>query len=200
MSAEKLAVLAGIVISLLFSYVPGFATWYNPLDGIKKRLIMLGALLLVPLGAFGLSCATPIDGVTCNQVGAWALVQVFVTAAIVNQATFALSPKKAEPVEEFEPFEPPALSLKAGLALPGKKAPTSKYQIVANLAEVYVGRCALLNPNPTSIQATALKAEIQAALEKVTQALLGRPRLNDAEKWHIKTMIDQAWAKAYSPQ
>lgn len=98
MSAELLASTAAIVLSLLFSYVPGFKTWYEPLDADTKRLIMLGFLVLVAGGAFGLACAglgAEIGiAVTCDQAGAWGLVRALIAAIVANQAAYALSPRK----------------------------------------------------------------------------------------------------------
>ena len=95
MTAEKLAVLAGIILSLLFSYIPGLSDWFGKLEGIQKRLVMLALLLVVAAGAFGLSCAQVITEVTCDQAGAMGLVQAFIAAVIANQATYLISPQKA---------------------------------------------------------------------------------------------------------
>ena len=96
MSAEFLSSIAGVVLSLLFSYVPGLKVRFGALDGDYKRLIMLGLLALVGAGAFGLSCAgLAADfgiNVTCDQAGAIGLLKVFGVAAIANQATYQLSP------------------------------------------------------------------------------------------------------------
>jgi hypothetical protein len=93
MKPELLASIAGLILSLLFSYAPKFATWYNPLDGTKKRLIMLGLLVVVALGTFGLSCANIVKGVTCDQPGVLQLVSAFIFAVMANQGTNALSPE-----------------------------------------------------------------------------------------------------------
>lgn len=93
MKPELLAAIAGIFLSLLFSYVPKFATWYNPLDGTKKRLIMLGLLVVAAGATFGLSCAGIVHGITCDQPGALQLASAFIFAMIANQSTNALSPE-----------------------------------------------------------------------------------------------------------
>lgn len=87
---------AGILLSLLFSYVPGFASWYQPLDNTWKRVIMLGFLLLICGGALGLVCLgwmTFGELVVCTRDGAFYMVKVFVLALIANQATYQISPK-----------------------------------------------------------------------------------------------------------
>ena len=43
---EFLAAVAGVVLSLAFSYVPGLRDWYEALAGEFKRLIMAGVLLV----------------------------------------------------------------------------------------------------------------------------------------------------------
>jgi len=111
MKPEILAAIAGIFLSVLFSYVPGFATKYNPLDGTKKRLIMLGLLVLAAGATFGLSCAGIVKGVTCDQPGAIQLVTAFVFAMIANQGTNAISPeiglKKPSLYEDLDADELP---------------------------------------------------------------------------------------------
>lgn len=93
MTAEGLGIVAGIVISLLFAYVPGLDIWYAKLPGTQKRLIMLGALLISALGAIGLGCIG-WDGVsvTCDQAGAKGMVEAFVLAVIANQSTYLIAP------------------------------------------------------------------------------------------------------------
>jgi hypothetical protein len=90
MTAEKLAELAGILLSLAFSYVPGLRERYDALEGIHKRLIMGGALLVVAGVVFGLSCAGIIGDVVCSEAGAVGLARVFIAALIANQATYLL--------------------------------------------------------------------------------------------------------------
>lgn len=97
MTPEQLASIAGIVLSLAFSYVPGLSDKYNALDGTTKRLVMLGVVVAVAFGAFGLTCAKVALGglaLTCDQAGAVELVKAVVTALTVNQVTFLLTPKR----------------------------------------------------------------------------------------------------------
>ena len=93
MDATLLASIAGIVLSLAFSYIPGLDTWYAVRDGTVKRLIMLGVLLLTALATFGLSCAKLWPTVTCDQAGAMKLVEALIFAAITNQSAYLLSPR-----------------------------------------------------------------------------------------------------------
>ena len=94
MTPELLASIAGIVLSLVFSYVPGAKDWFEQIDGNYKRLVMLGSLILVALAVFGLSCANWYALVACSAVGVKALIEMVIIAAISNQTAYALTPKK----------------------------------------------------------------------------------------------------------
>ena len=90
--------IAGVLLSLVFSYVPGAKAWFEKLTGDQKRLVMLVTCLLVPLGMIGLSCAgLGADfglTVTCDRAGFVELAKAFAVAAIANQAAYQLSPAK----------------------------------------------------------------------------------------------------------
>lgn len=97
---ESLSVLAGAGLSLLFAYVPGFASWFqklgedNPDDnGTKKRLVMLAILFMTVLVVIGFSCAGILSGVTCDKAGIIQVIWCFILAVIANQSTFLISPK-----------------------------------------------------------------------------------------------------------
>jgi hypothetical protein len=95
MTAELLAAAAGTVLSLLFSYVPKFSDWYDKLEGNYKRLIMLAALLVTAAGTFGLACTGKFNiAVSCDVDGALGMFELFLAAAIANQAAYKLSPRK----------------------------------------------------------------------------------------------------------
>lgn len=98
---QTLAAVAGVVLSLLFSYVPGLRDKFDELEGTYKRLIMLALLALVSIGIFVLGCAGVVQGVTCSQDGGWQLVQLFIAAAITNQTAYSFAPKP-EPAMEIE--------------------------------------------------------------------------------------------------
>jgi len=96
MTSVALSSIAGVLLSLLFSYVPGLNTWYAKLASEYKRLLMLGLLLVVALGVYGVSCLGWFaTGVTCDKAGALALLQAFAMAAIANQTAYSLSPQTA---------------------------------------------------------------------------------------------------------
>jgi hypothetical protein len=112
MDGTTLSTVAGAVLSLGFSYIPNLKDWYNRLGkgengtddgGTKKRLVMLGLLVLVVVVVFALSCASLAEGfelyVTCDQPGAIGLVKALVFAIAANQGTYMLTrrPKKVKP-------------------------------------------------------------------------------------------------------
>ena len=96
MTSEQLLTVAGIVLSLAFSYIPGLSDRYAALDGTTKRLVMLVLVVLIAGGAFGLTCAKVLSpaGLTCDQAGAVQLFQNVITALMANQAAFLLTPKR----------------------------------------------------------------------------------------------------------
>jgi hypothetical protein len=96
MTPESLSIIAGILLSLAASYLPGFSAWFAALDATYKRLLMLACLAAAAAASFGLACipGSPLATVTCDQPGAWTIAQAFVAAAIANQTTYLLSPQK----------------------------------------------------------------------------------------------------------
>lgn len=101
MTSDLLVSISGVVLSLLFSYLPGLSVWYGELSGDRKRLIMLGMLALVASGMYALDCggllvklAPDVAGM-CSSADGWVqVVRAFVVAMIANQSAFALSPQK----------------------------------------------------------------------------------------------------------
>jgi hypothetical protein len=94
MTVEQLSAIAGIILSLAFSYVPGLSDWYGGQDPAVKRLIMAGLLLVVAVGALVLSCANIIADVECTQAGLLSLIGTFIAALIANQAVYLISPHR----------------------------------------------------------------------------------------------------------
>lgn len=98
MTAQVLAAAAGILVSLMFSYLPGVADWYAAQDGTHKRLIMLGALAAVAGAVFGLSCLgiAQVGGANlpaCTVTGLQGLLEALVAALVANQAAYLISPE-----------------------------------------------------------------------------------------------------------
>lgn len=98
MTPETLSAAAAIVLSLVFSYMPGLAGKWALLASEQKKLIMLGLTVLVGIGAYGLACAgilTQLTGVAmaCDQETALGLARSIVMAVIANQAAYQISPE-----------------------------------------------------------------------------------------------------------
>ena len=88
---EVIAMLAGALLSLAFSYIPGLSGHFGALLPEYKRGIMAGLMVLVAGGAFGLSCAGILDGLTCDQPGVIRLVWVVILAITANQSMYQIS-------------------------------------------------------------------------------------------------------------
>lgn len=97
MSADKLAALAGVLLSLLLSYFPGLSSWYGTLAGKSKSLVFLGLLLAGTLLSFGVSCANfqivIFPDVACTRDGLLLAVNSFVAAAIAGAGTYVTTNK-----------------------------------------------------------------------------------------------------------
>jgi len=91
MDEKLLSLLAGIALSLGFSYIPGLKEWFEKQETRIKRLVMVGALLVISGGIFGLSCSGWWSWVSCDQAGVKGLVEGFVYALIANQSTYTLT-------------------------------------------------------------------------------------------------------------
>lgn len=110
MSAEMIAAIAGGLLSLGFSYIPGLSGWFERLgelpedgydNGTSKRLVMLGLLLLVSASVFGLVCSgwgeivfggsEPVP--TCDQEGVMGLIRVLILAVMANQSIYQITPR-----------------------------------------------------------------------------------------------------------
>lgn len=97
MTAETLASIAAVLVSLIFAYVPVLKTWFESKPGETKAGIMGLVLVVVGLGVFGLACAGLAGdfglAVTCDKTGLIGLARVLIAALMANQATYVLAVK-----------------------------------------------------------------------------------------------------------
>jgi len=97
MTADTLALFAGAFLSLLFSYVPGLNTWFDALEIVHKRLVMLALLIIVAVAIVALACAgLGADlglAITCDKAGLIGMLRALVLAIMANQSTYKLTPK-----------------------------------------------------------------------------------------------------------
>lgn len=110
MSAESLSLVAGTVLSLAFSYIPGVRNWFMGFDPVIKRLIMLALLALATGVVYGLSClgwgfAWGIT-LSCDQSGLLGLIEQFVVAIIANQSIYVISPQVGDTSPTGSPGSP----------------------------------------------------------------------------------------------
>ena len=90
---EVLASFAGMLLALLFEYVPGLAPWYDKLEQVRKQLVMLGLVVAVALIAFGLSCGGYLNSVACDDKGALGLLWTVGLALTANQGVHMITRK-----------------------------------------------------------------------------------------------------------
>lgn len=92
LTPELLSLIAGILLSLLASYLPGFSAWFETLQGVHKRLVLAGALLLSALGFAALSCSPWGEAIrltqTCDQSFIASVIWNFILAFIANQSAY----------------------------------------------------------------------------------------------------------------
>ena len=97
MDANMIAGAAGVILALLFAYVPKLNEWYAGQTAQVKALIMLALLAVVAGGAYGLACwgwAGDFGvNVTCDKAGGIALLKAFIAALVANQSTYLIAPQ-----------------------------------------------------------------------------------------------------------
>jgi threonine dehydrogenase-like Zn-dependent dehydrogenase len=120
MTPDMLTSIAGILLSLFFSYIPGLNTWYAAQSEQKKKLLMLALIFLAGAGTFGMACAGWLDFlsaaglvVACTREDAIAIARAIVMAAVANQTTYLLTPK-TKAVEKVKEIKAGAASLEMG--------------------------------------------------------------------------------------
>jgi hypothetical protein len=91
MDTTLFASIAGIIISLMCSFVPGLSPRWDALDGVKKRMIMAVLMLFLAVVAVGLSCFGITDIVVCDKNGIMAVVAAFISALVANQSAYQLT-------------------------------------------------------------------------------------------------------------
>ena len=113
MSAESLSLVAGTVLSLTFSYVPGARSWFERFEPEIKRLIMLVLLVITAGIVYGLSCLGWVSewgiSLSCDRSGLLGLIEQLVIAIIANQSIYAISPRKNRKAKPVSPSPDPNL-------------------------------------------------------------------------------------------
>jgi hypothetical protein len=95
MTAEILSGICGVILSLIFSYIPGRESWWAGLEPAGKRLIMLILLVAVSTGVYLLACigwaADFKLEIACNRAGFVSLITAFIYAVMANQSAYQLT-------------------------------------------------------------------------------------------------------------
>lgn len=92
MTEATIASIAGVIVSLAFSYIPGLKAWFDAQSQANKSLAMLAALVLAVGVIFGASCAGYATEPACTVAGAKTLLPLFIAALLANQGTYLLTP------------------------------------------------------------------------------------------------------------
>lgn len=89
---EILSMAAGIIVSVVLSYIPGLRPKWALLDPDYKRLILLIILALLSLGIVLLSCYGVIPFIVCDKGGLIKFLTIFGASVISSQAAYMVSP------------------------------------------------------------------------------------------------------------
>ena len=84
MTSDKLATLVGVLISLLFAYLPGLKTWFEKQAPQAKAGLTAVVTILAAVVIYGLGCANwfPELGVIFTKAGFQQFVTVVIGALI----------------------------------------------------------------------------------------------------------------------
>jgi hypothetical protein len=89
MNAELLSAIAGLVISLALSYIPGLADKWAGLDGTVKRAVMGILIMVVGLVSYAGTCQGWWGSGDC---GNWQTLAASILAALIaNQSIYQIT-------------------------------------------------------------------------------------------------------------
>lgn len=92
MTDEGLSRLAGVLLSLALTYIPGLAPKYDALSGIQKAgvfllLSLIGGMISLLIGCTGVSIVL-FPGVSCTTSGVVDVLNAFILTAQAGAATY----------------------------------------------------------------------------------------------------------------
>ena len=99
MNQEMLSTITGIVISVVFRYLPKLKDWYYSMDTAGKQLFMAGVLVIVSGVMFGLSCIPdfaelfPEYAIACSSEGLLGYLHILLPMLVSNQAFYSIIKK-----------------------------------------------------------------------------------------------------------
>jgi len=82
------ATLSAALISLAFEKFPFLQNDFDQLPENVKRLVMVGFMIVLVYGSFGLSCLAWLVAFPCTGAGALSALQVLILAIAANQGVF----------------------------------------------------------------------------------------------------------------
>jgi hypothetical protein len=96
-SPEVLAGIAGTILSLAFTYIPGLNDKYDALSKASKQAVMGVLLVIITVAIFGLACsgfAADFNlAVSCDRGGAVSAFNILLAALVANQSVYVLTRK-----------------------------------------------------------------------------------------------------------
>ena len=92
MTVETLVAFVSVILAVVFQYLPKLKDEYGKLADNYQRLVMLGLLVLVVGGAYGMSCAKYGDYFTCDKEGWIAAIKLLLLSVIYNQGFYKILP------------------------------------------------------------------------------------------------------------
>jgi hypothetical protein len=92
LSQIPIAAVAGMVISLLFNWLPFLAPWYDQLTPTPKKLVMIGVLVLTTAGLLAYRCRA--DSL-CYSGNLETYIAALFVALWSNQSTAMIVPVSA---------------------------------------------------------------------------------------------------------
>lgn len=97
LTAEKIALWAGVFVSWLLSFFPGLNTWYASKTEDFKKLFMIGVLTIVVVGLYALMCfgILTITDMTCSTDSFVAITYMWILAIASNQSIHRIMPELA---------------------------------------------------------------------------------------------------------
>lgn len=93
LSQVSIAAVAGLLLSLAFSYIPGVKDWYDQLTPTPKKLVMAGALVLTTIGLLAYRCRA--EG-GCYGLNAETYITALLAALVTNQSMASITPLSPE--------------------------------------------------------------------------------------------------------
>ncbi|MEN6522853.1 MAG: hypothetical protein ABFD14_03925 [Anaerolineaceae bacterium] len=95
---DVLIALAGVVLSIIFTYMPGLRVVYGGLVTETKQLIQLILIITIAGITFAFTCTNfwLVPGVDCSKQGLITLIIYIFLAAGGNQLTYKLSPQPGD--------------------------------------------------------------------------------------------------------